>query len=77
MPGRDGTGPLGLGPMTGGGRGLCNPYFGLNRQPLIGGFPYYQTFTGGFPSYLPYSPYMAYPYSHFGFGRGRGRGWRW
>ncbi|MBW1695848.1 MAG: DUF5320 domain-containing protein [Deltaproteobacteria bacterium] len=26
MPGLDGTGPLGAGPMTGGGFGLCNPY---------------------------------------------------
>jgi len=25
MPGLDGTGPMGMGPMTGGGRGLCNP----------------------------------------------------
>ena len=26
MPGLDGTGPLGEGPMTGGARGYCNPY---------------------------------------------------
>jgi len=25
MPGFDRTGPIGMGPMTGGGRGLCNP----------------------------------------------------
>ncbi len=25
MPGFDGTGPGGMGPMTGGGRGFCNP----------------------------------------------------
>ena len=25
MPGFDGTGPAGQGPMTGGARGLCNP----------------------------------------------------
>jgi hypothetical protein len=25
MPGFDGTGPNGMGPMTGGGRGFCNP----------------------------------------------------
>ncbi len=25
MPGFDGTGPRGIGPMTGGGRGFCNP----------------------------------------------------
>jgi hypothetical protein len=26
MPGFDGTGPRGMGPMTGGGRGFCGPY---------------------------------------------------
>ena len=26
MPGFDGTGPRGMGPMTGGGRGVCSPY---------------------------------------------------
>ena len=26
MPGFDGTGPMGMGSMTGGGRGPCNPY---------------------------------------------------
>ena len=26
MPGFDGTGPRGMGPMTGGGRGLCSPF---------------------------------------------------
>lgn len=26
MPRFDGTGPRGIGPMTGGGRGFCNPY---------------------------------------------------
>ncbi|NQT56445.1 MAG: DUF5320 domain-containing protein, partial [Desulfobacteraceae bacterium] len=25
MPGFDGAGPSGMGPMTGGGRGYCNP----------------------------------------------------
>ena len=27
MPGFDGTGPMGAGPMTGGSRGLCNPAY--------------------------------------------------
>ena len=30
MPGFDGTGPRGMGPMTGGGRGLCRPW-GIGR----------------------------------------------
>lgn len=32
MPGLDGTGPLGRGPMTGGGRGLCNPGGGFGGR---------------------------------------------
>ena len=36
MPGFDGTGPRGLGPMTGGGRGFCNPYMGGMRSPFMG-----------------------------------------
>jgi len=33
MPGFDGTGPLGRGPMTGGGRGYCNPANAGNLPP--------------------------------------------
>ena len=36
MPGFDGTGPRGMGPMTGGGRGFCNPY-----GPFYGMMPRY------------------------------------
>ena len=32
MPGFDGTGPNGMGPMTGGGRGVCSPWGGSPRQ---------------------------------------------
>lgn len=37
MPGFDGTGPRGMGPMTGGGRGYCSPW-GLRtgRAPYWG-----------------------------------------
>jgi len=59
MPGFDGTGPRGLGPMTGGGRGFCNPSMAGMRTPY-----------GGYP----YAPYQAYPYGGFGWGRGFGRG---
>jgi len=46
MPGLDGTGPRGLGPMTGGGRGYCatgwgggvRRGFGLRRWPRWGGY---------------------------------------
>lgn len=42
MPGFDGTGPSGRGPMTGGARGWCNPYrpvprgYGAYRPPVYG-----------------------------------------
>lgn len=45
MPGYDGTGPRGLGPMTGGARGYCvtgwggvRRGFGLRRWPRLGGY---------------------------------------
>ncbi len=48
MPGFDGTGPRGMGPMTGGGRGFCAipgygvpwgmPYYGAGA-PTPGGMP--------------------------------------
>ena len=41
MPGFDGTGPMGAGPMTGGGWGNCNPsgrYYGAPRYGLGRGF---------------------------------------
>ena len=47
MPGFDGTGPRGLGPMTGGGRGFCSPwgiraaFAGYGTPPRVGyGYPY-------------------------------------
>lgn len=86
MPGFNGTGPDGMGPMTGGAQGWCNPY-----SPLYAG--------AGFAPYGPYAyppsysrPYRGYP-SAYGFGRprwglrgfggrdlgrgGRGMGRRW
>lgn len=75
MPGLNGTGPMGMGPMTGGGRGRCNPYRGGIGYRRYG--PYH-----GYPSHrmMPYGPGM-YAYRPFGFGRGRGlgrgRGRRW
>ena len=58
MPGMNRTGPTGMGPMTGGGRGWCNPY----STPSAGVGPYaapaarwpsrgvgLRRFFGGFP----------------------------
>jgi len=83
MPGFDGTGPAGMGPMTGGGRGWCNPY-----SPLYVGYPAPYPYR---PYYAPvaawpawgFRPYWGYPWA-YGFGRprwglrgfwGRGMGW--
>jgi hypothetical protein len=77
MPGMDGAGPAGMGPMTGGVRGLCDPYSALH---------------GGYvPYHRPYRAYRGYSgRPRWGMGRGywgrgafgvgfRGRGWgrRW
>jgi hypothetical protein len=38
MPGFDGTGPMGMGPMTGGGKGFCSPW-GAGVNPHQYRFP--------------------------------------
>jgi hypothetical protein len=60
MPGFDGTGPLGRGPMTGGGRGFC-------AMPYRAYGPY------GYGMRLSYSPPVA-PYPSYGPVYGAGRG---
>ena len=76
MPRFDGTGPAGMGPMTGGGRGWCNPY-----SPAYTGYGPYRA-----PDAPPTQPYYrgrpaAYNLGRprwrlgRGFFRGRGRGW--
>ncbi|MBN2418377.1 MAG: DUF5320 domain-containing protein, partial [Deltaproteobacteria bacterium] len=47
MPGFDGTGPQGMGPMTGGARGYCNPNSAW-RPPYGGGYGMGRGFRGGF-----------------------------
>jgi hypothetical protein len=85
MPGFDGTGPAGMGPMTGGRRGWCNPY----NAPYAG----YRPYPAPYP--VPASPIYARglvrprwglvpgfwgrrrgPGWGRGWGSGRGRGWR-
>ncbi|HOB17284.1 MAG TPA: DUF5320 domain-containing protein [Candidatus Methanoculleus thermohydrogenotrophicum] len=67
MPGFDGTGPMGQGPMTGGRFGYCHPATRRRWPPMWG-------------CRIPYSPH---PGPVYGLGRGgmprgggRGRGWR-
>jgi len=82
MPRFDGTGPRGMGPMTGGGRGWCNPNYAGGRPAFTGPYPYSTPYgTGYVPPYgaSPYgvgysTPYAASPYGSFGFGRGFGGG---
>ncbi|MBW1695763.1 MAG: DUF5320 domain-containing protein [Deltaproteobacteria bacterium] len=72
MPGFDGTGPRGEGPMTGGGRGYCNPAW-AGYRPLYGRrFGYSRGYRGrgfrrGFgPGYglgIDYAPGYGMPYS--------------
>jgi len=54
MPGFDGTGPRGMGPMTGGGRGFC----AIPRYGVPWGMPGYgaRPFT---PGATPFAPHMT------------------
>ncbi len=58
MPGFDGTGPLGQGPFTGGGRGFCvvpAGYAGVQGYPVNYGYPYSANYGGyNAPSYNSY-----------------------
>ncbi|MBN1786927.1 MAG: DUF5320 domain-containing protein [Sedimentisphaerales bacterium] len=79
MPGFDGTGPLGQGPMTGRGRGFCvlksskeNPgqvegLAGLQGRPISRKVNNFR---------MPY-PGRANPYFYWGLGRGIGRFGYW
>jgi len=68
MPGFDGTGPRGMGPMTGGGRGFCavplpaarSAYMGRGAYPSYGvprGTPYYGAGPAT-PGTVPFTPQM-------------------
>ena len=69
MPGFDGTGPRGMGPMTGGGRGFCAiplparwpAYAGRAAYPPYGvpwGMPYYGV-GPAIPGAVPFAPQMT------------------
>ena len=66
MPGFDGTGPRGMGPMTGGGRGFCGPW-GVGRGYGFGrGMPYPGIGQGagyGMPYGYPYGGAAPYGYA--------------
>jgi len=86
MPGFDGTGPLGRGPLTGGGRGFCMVPIGYDPAVSyrISGMQNYPVNSSYMPSYsgsyIPSYRYSNYPISSYGypsravgFFRGRGR----
>lgn len=67
MPGFDGTGPAGMGPMTGGGRGLCNPY-GARYAGFTGGAGWTMPNAMGYG--MPYAMgYNAMGYNAMGYNR--------
>jgi hypothetical protein len=81
MPGGDGTGPMGMGPMTGRAAGYCAGYPApgyvnpVPGRPLLYG-PGYRVgaFGYGVPYGAPYAPAGLPWYGRgFGFGRGPGR----
>ena len=85
MPFGDGTGPMGLGPMTGRGAGYCAGYLApgfmtpMAAQPMQYGYPSPMPYAGsGYRSMLPYGrPGAMYGFGRgmgFGFGRGMGPG---
>ncbi len=64
MPGFDGTGPMGAGPLTGGGRGYCGPYgstYGFYGPGFRAGFGPGWGYGRGF-GWSGYAPPYAYPY---------------
>lgn len=69
MPGFDGTGPMGMGPLTGRGMGFCAVPYSGTPYPTTYGYPAYPT-TYGYPAMY------GRPYFFPRMGRGRGRG-RW
>jgi hypothetical protein len=86
MPGFDGTGPRGLGPMTGRGEGYCAialPSPGTAMAPSVQSRPYGYAGLAGVPVAPAAAPYAPAPYFLGGRprlgrrllrGRGRGRG---
>ena len=62
MPGFNGTGPRGMGPMTGGGRGSCNPRGrGVAPRPYgaFQGRGYGYAAEPVFPGAIPFTPQMT------------------
>ena len=77
MPGYDGTGPEGEGPMTGGMRGVCAP--GSARDPGVDPNDSYVFYRRFYPGFRSFQRMFGSGRPRWGLrrgGRGRGRG-RW
>ncbi|NLJ36291.1 MAG: DUF5320 domain-containing protein [candidate division WS1 bacterium] len=78
MPGFDGTGPRGMGPMTGGRRGWCNPgaamYGGQYGYAPAWGYPQ-QPYGGYGYGRMPFAGGFGRPGMGMPFGMGYGRPW--
>jgi hypothetical protein len=75
MPFGDGTGPMGLGPMTGRGAGFCAGFDRPGFASPMPGYPYPHDYGYSIPAW----PRWGYGFGrgfNRGFGRGLGRGWR-
>jgi len=73
MPFGDGTGPMGLGPMTGRGAGFCAGFGAPSFTNPMPGYPY----PYGYSHLTPVWPRWGYSFGRgfgHGFGRGFGRG---
>jgi len=73
MPFGDGTGPLGLGPMTGRGAGFCAGFGRPGFASPIPGYPYHYGYGHLAPVWHRWSRGFG---RGLGLGRGLGRGWR-
>jgi hypothetical protein len=66
MPGFDGTGPRGMGPMTGGGRGFCSPWGRGRIYSFGGGYGFGLRYGSGrgyrFGMDIPYTGAVPYGY---------------
>jgi hypothetical protein len=67
MPFGDGTGPMGLGPMTGRGAGFCAGFGMPGSTNPMPGYPQPYGYAHSAPVWLRWG---------YGFGHGFGRGWR-
>ena len=75
MPFGDGTGPMGLGPMTGRGMGFCAGFSRPSFASPMPGYPYRYGYAGSAPVWPRWGRGFGRGLGR-GFGRGFGRGWR-